>query len=76
MKEEGKLGLKRIISKLSYVCGSVLSEYLGTGNDRDDKYLKLVYVRDNLSCDSKIELPIIQLIFTRKYVFIYTGKID
>ena len=57
MKEEGKLGLKRIISKLSYVCGSVLSEYLGTGNDRDDKYLKLVYVRDNLSSANKIELP-------------------
>ena len=44
------------ISKLTYMCGSVLFEYLGTGNDKDEKYLKSIYVRENISCSSKIEL--------------------
>ena len=48
---------KRMISKVSYMCGSILSEYLGTGNDRDEKYLKILFVRENISCASTIELP-------------------
>ena len=39
------------------MCGSVLSEYLGTGNDRDEKHLNSIYVRENISCSSTIELP-------------------
>ena len=39
------------------MCGSILSEYLGTGNDRDEKYLKILFVRENISCASNIELP-------------------
>ena len=35
----------------------MLSEYLGTGNDRDEKYLKTIFARENISCSSKIELP-------------------
>ena len=66
MKEEGKKGLKRIVSKLSYMCGSVLSEYLGSGNNRDERYLKSVYVRENISCDSKIELPYFSVDFFPK----------
>ena len=45
-----------MISKVSYMCGSVLSEYLGTGNDRDERYLKTIFVRENI-CSSSIELP-------------------
>ena len=48
---------KRMISKVSYIYGSVLSEYLGTGNDRDEKYLKTLFVRENISWSSNIELP-------------------
>ena len=46
-----------MISKVSYMCGSILFEYLGTRNDRDEMYLKDVFVRANISCSSKIELP-------------------
>ena len=50
-------GTKRMVEKLDYVCGSVLSDYEGTGNDRDVKLLANIYVRENISCASKIELP-------------------
>ena len=46
-----------MVEKLEYVCGSVLSDYGGTGNDRDEKHLKKIFVRENISCASKIELP-------------------
>ena len=48
---------KRMIEKLDYVCGSVLSEYEGTGNEKDRKLLNNIHVRENISCSSKIELP-------------------
>ena len=50
-------GAKRMMGKVSYMCGSVLSEYLVTENDRDEKYLKTLFVRENISCSSKVELP-------------------
>ena len=37
------------------MCGSVIAEYLGTGNGRDDLYFKRLYVRENISCLCKIE---------------------
>ena len=49
--------VKRMMAKLNYVCGSIISEYMVTGADRDEKYLKTILVRENLSCASKIELP-------------------
>ena len=39
---------KRMMSKVSYMCGSVLSEYLG---------IRQLFVRENISCSSNIELP-------------------
>ena len=69
---EEQKGAKSMISKLSYMCGSVLSEYLGTGNDRDEKYLKSLFVRENISCSSKIELPYYTVDFYPK-VCIYCG---
>ena len=39
------------------MCGAAISEYVGTGADRDEKYLKSIFVRENISCASKIELP-------------------
>ena len=56
IKEDLK-GAKRMMAKLNYVCGSIISEYMVTGADRDEKYLKTILVRENLSCASKIELP-------------------
>ena len=34
-----------------------LSEYLGSGGDKDEQLLKILFVRENLSCSSKMELP-------------------
>ena len=61
-----------MMSKLNYVCGSVISEYMGTGSDRDEKYLKNIFVRENLSCASKIELPYYAVDFYPK-ICIYCG---
>lgn len=72
LKQDDQKGAKRMISKLTYMCGSVLSEYLGTGNDRDEKYLKSLFVRENISCSSKIELPYYTVDFYPK-ICIYCG---
>ena len=49
--------------------GSVLSEYMGTGNDKDEKLLQTIYVRENTSCSSKIELPYYTVDVYPKFVF-------
>ena len=46
-----------IIGKLNYMCGAAISEYMGTGTDRDEKYLKSIFVREDISCARKNELP-------------------
>ena len=43
-----------MLGKFSFTCGSVLSEYLGTREDRDEKYLKIIYATENISCASKL----------------------
>ena len=48
---------KRMVKKLDYVCGASLSEYMGTGGDKDEQLLKVIFVRENLSCSSNIEVP-------------------
>ena len=37
-------GAKRMISTVAYMCGSVLSVCIGTGNDKDEKFLQTIYV--------------------------------
>ena len=39
------------------MCGSVLSEFLGTGNDKDERFLNTIYLRENIACSNKIDLP-------------------
>ena len=34
------------MEKLDFVCGSVLSEYEGTGNEKDRKLLNSIYVQE------------------------------
>ena len=48
---------KRMIKKIDYMCGATLQEYMGSGGDRDVDILDRLFVRANLSCTSKIELP-------------------
>ena len=57
VKHDELRGVQRLIAKLNYVWGAAISEYMGTGADRDEKYLKTIFVRENLSCASKIEIP-------------------
>lgn len=57
-----------MLAKFSYVCGSVLSEYQGTGGElkTEREIFKKVFVRENLSCVSKIELPYYSVAFYKK----------
>ena len=55
-----------MIAKVTYMCGSVLSDYHGTGNDKDEKHLKRIFVQENISCSSKIELPYYSVDFNQK----------
>ena len=57
VKHDELRGVQRLIATLNYVCGAVISEYMRTGADRDEKYQKTIFVRENLSCASKIEIP-------------------
>ena len=49
-------GAKRMMGKVSYMCGALLSEFMVNGRDRDERFLDTVFVRANISCKSKIEL--------------------
>ena len=49
----GIKGAKRMISTVAYMCGSVLSGYMGTGNDKDEKFLQTIYVRENIMLEQK-----------------------
>ena len=57
LKNQQPVYAKRIIQKVDYVCGASLSEYVGSGGDKDEQLLKVLFVRENLSCSSMIELP-------------------
>ena len=49
--------VKRMMGEITYVCGAALSEYLGTGGDKDERFINSIFARENISCTSKIELP-------------------
>ena len=36
-----------MISTVKYMCGSVLSLYMGTGNDKDEKFFQTINVNEN-----------------------------
>ena len=49
--------LKRILSGLEYFCGSSFKEFLGDKDNSDGTIFEKVFVKENLSCSSNIELP-------------------
>ena len=57
IKKENGPGAKRMMEKVMYMCGSILSEFLGNGADKDERFLQSIFVRENISCSSKMELP-------------------
>ena len=72
IKKENINAVKRMMGKLTYVCGAAISEYVGTGADRDERFLNSVYARENISCASKIELPYYSVEYLQK-ICIYCG---
>ena len=46
-----------MMGKVTYMCGAVLSEFMVNGRGKDERFLNTVFVRANISCKSKIELP-------------------
>ena len=57
IKKEDISSAKRMMNKITYMCGAALSEYQASRNDRDERHLKTIFVKENLSCSSKIEIP-------------------
>ena len=59
---------KCVITKFSYVRDSVLLEHKGTGSvpQGEMEMLRRVYIHENLSCASKIELPYYSVGFFKK----------
>ena len=57
VKKDDVNAVKRMMGKITYVCGAALSEYLGTGGDKDERFINSIFARENISCTSKIELP-------------------
>ena len=49
-------GAKRMMGKVTYMCGAC-AEFMVNGSDKDERFLNTVFVRANISCKSKIELP-------------------
>ena len=49
--------IKRVLNGLEYVCGSSFQEFLGDTSNRDNTIFERVFVKENLSCSSNIELP-------------------
>ena len=73
MKLGEKTKIKIFLSKVTCIRGSSLSEYLGHNGNRDDERVqKRVFVRENLSCLSKIELPYFS-VESYKPICIYCG---
>ena len=59
-------------SPIIYICGSTLSEYEGPENPEERKISETDFARENLSCQSKVELPFYSIDFL-KPVCIYCG---
>ena len=70
--------MKRVLSTVEYVCGSVLSEYgdvYQTDGNRDLAVLDKVFTRENLACSSNIEILYYSTkLFVGKKICIFCGK--
>ena len=56
LKTQQPAAAKQLVQKLQYMCGASLNEYNGTGNDRDEEMLGVIFLRANLFC-FRIILP-------------------
>ena len=54
------------------MCGSVLADYAGTGNDKDLKLIENIYIKENISSANKVELPYYSVDYYPK-ICIYSG---
>ena len=53
LKQQQRQDLERYLDDLSYTCGSTFNDV----ECEEDSILKSVYVKENLTCESPIELP-------------------
>ena len=56
LKTQKPAAAKQLVQKLQYMCGASLNEYNGTGNDRNEEMLEVIFLRANLFC-FRIILP-------------------
>ena len=70
VQSEFKKAVKRMVGKLEYVCGSVLSDYGGTGNDRDEKHLKKKLCEKMFLAQVKLSCHTTPSISIRRFAFI------
>ena len=73
LKGEEPKKLKIFLSKIIFICGSTLAEYDGPCSREEEKLLERVFVRENLSCTSNIEIRYYPVDFF-KPVCIYCGR--
>ena len=66
-------GAKRMMGKVTYMCGAVLSEFLVNGRDKDERFLNTIFVRYlcalTFLVNRKSSFPIILLLATPWYAF-------
>ena len=58
-----------MMDKLSYICGSSLSEYYGIGADRDERFLKIILSEKTFLVPVKLTCTIIQLKLFLKFAY-------
>ena len=55
--DANKRSMKRILNDFHYVCGTVFSEIPVDERNKDSYVLEMMHCRENLSCESPIEIP-------------------
>ena len=63
-----------MLSTVAFMWGSSLSQYMGTGNDKDKKFLQTIYVRENIIMIEQkkvsyytVDIYIQKIVFTVEY---------
>ena len=73
LKDTELRALKRALNSYNYVGGSMFQEIVADQGNFDDSILTKVFTRENLSCNSMIELPYYTCKIS-KNICVYCGK--
>ena len=58
--------MKIFLGKILFICVSSFAEYEAEGNTKEEEITKSVFIRENLSCQSNIEVSYLSI---ENYVF-------